>query len=141
METPLTNEQIDRIFSIKDDSGNSLTCISGNLNLQLATEHGRVRQIGRIEYKLYKNKNFPQLVYEKKEDPTQKYRNYGANGSWSVYYEIVTRVDGIVYHVQKFKYAIRREAAKQHGQFLHFKTAGIERKLYIPLEFWKVSSI
>ncbi len=125
-------------FSITDRWKNELTCTNGRVRLALQTEPGRVRKIGDIFWHEYylDGKDKPSvklLTYAKDEDIDQIYRKLNA---WSVFDEILQRVQVVVYFTNTHMYRIRAEKALKCGKYQHHLNAGIERKVYINLAHW-----
>lgn len=119
---------LSEVFDIKDKDGNAIYCSEhGHLFIKLKNEK-RSRQIGRLEYRLIRPAE-RMLIYLKDDSESQVFRKTDA---WSIPWEIVNRVGGIEIHSETHVYKILASKAKEVGSFLHFKTEGIERKLYIP---------
>ena len=81
---------------------------------------------------MHKQDNKWSLYKEEKEKG-----RYMAFDAWSIPYALLERLDGTLnFRTEKGIYRISVEDAKKHGNFLHFKVTGIERKIYIPISFW-----
>lgn len=122
------------VFRYRDEVGNSLLCGNeGSLTIQLAS--GESRNIGRVE------QVGESYHYVKSEKANGIFRK---NNSWSVPWFILSKLGdmGVVKFIYDNKiYSISANDAKKHGDFLWFKTSGIEKKIYIPLNFWKIEAI
>jgi hypothetical protein len=124
---------IDEAFTLSDEQG-TLYCSSGRLHLKLKSEGGRVRNIGVLS--LHETDYGFRRVYvkdEKEEDIFQK------TNAWSIYHEILQRVDTVLYQTKSKIYYVSKKQALKHGKYLFFKQTGIEKKIYLPLEYWEIS--
>lgn len=121
----MTDPEIDIHFTMTDEARNKITCKNRKLILKLATER-RERNIGKI---VWKN---GELIYSKPEKEEDIYRKLNA---WSVPYSILKKVDRITFYTDKWFYRIRVKEIEL--TFLHFKKSGIEKKIYIPLDYWE----
>lgn len=116
-------------INIKDEMGRLYTDDYGQVHLDLKGKH---RMIGRI-FQDETNK-----VYKKVETLKGVFRK---NNSWSLCNAILNEladndVINIFVREEGKTYWLTAKEARELGDFLWFKTSGIERKLYIPLEKW-----
>lgn len=115
-------------FSISDPDGGKIYMDErGNLFLLKNETPPKPFSIGLI-YPLPDGR----LVYVKYED--ERHINRKTN-SWSINYEILKRVSFVKYLTRDNTYWIDSERARNCGEF-HFKTSGVEAKIYIPVSLW-----
>tara|TARA_R100000093_G_C1945641_1_gene74391 strand:+ start:248 stop:631 length:384 start_codon:yes stop_codon:yes gene_type:complete len=110
----------------KDNDGNSLTIKENNVFLNLKRDK-YPRRIGQIL-----NHSNGKISYFKDEEEIHIYRKANA---WSIPYTLAKALSGSInIRTEKGIYRITAKDALEHGSFLHFKTQGIEKKIYIPIE-------
>lgn len=120
------------ILEEKDLDGNKLIIDSGG-SIILSLNNGRKNKIGKLA------KVNDRICYYKEEKESDTFRK---NNSWSINYELLKHIDGTVnYRSEKGIYRIEKEKAIQSGSFLWFQKSNIERKIYVPKEFWKFEPI
>lgn len=133
MESPDDSMRIiDEAFTISDEQG-TLYCSGGRLYLKLKSEGGRSRSIGQLM--LLESDYGKRRVYVKDEKDEDIFKKTNA---WSIYHEILQRVDTILYQTKKKTYYTSRKQAKKFGEYLFFKQAGIEKKVYLRMEYWEI---
>lgn len=109
-------------MKIVDRDDNSITILkNGKVILKLSSED-KVRRIG----------TFKNNTYVKSDNVI-----HWSTNSWSVPYEIFKIADKLMIVSKDFTYTINTEDI--NPDILHFKDAGIEKKVYIPLELWNKS--
>lgn len=113
------------IYRKEDDDGNILAIsVEGKVTIKLSKEAPRVRNIG----------EFKNRTYTKFDEVKHIFRILNA---WSINYEMFKISDKVVINTVKDTYSI--DTTEVDGKLLHFKDAGIETKIYIPLEMWKIN--
>tara|TARA_B100000686_G_C16653701_1_gene896952 strand:- start:788 stop:1189 length:402 start_codon:yes stop_codon:yes gene_type:complete len=116
-------------FAFEDKEGNSLFIVNNFVNLKLKKNNYSYR-IGQ----LFKHKD-GSFSFFKDEEEKHIYRKANA---WSIPYALLEKLDGdLNIRTEKGIYRISAADARKYGSFLHFKTTGIEKKIYIPLDHWK----
>jgi uracil-DNA glycosylase len=120
--------RLEQILNQKDENNNSLIFSNNKVYLSQRGE-SKSRYLGAITVS-----DKGKLKYSKHEEEKNIMRK---NNSWSINYEILKQVDHIVYHTNERRYVIDQQSAINNGSFLHFKSSGYERKLYVPLEYWE----
>lgn len=96
MESPDDSMRIiDEAFTISDEQG-TLYCSGGRLYLKLKSEGGRSRSIGQLM--LLESDYGKRRVYVKDEKDEDIFKKTNA---WSIYHEILQRVDTILYQTKK----------------------------------------
>ena len=115
-------------FNYQDNQGNKLEVIDldGKLRLTLFSDpkNKEFRYIGTLK------KGKQTYYYEKKEPEKDR---------WGVHYHILYNLPddgGMVFITEKGRYIIKKETALKHGQFLHFKKTGLEKRIFIPVKYW-----
>ena len=115
-------------FAMEDKDGNSLFIVNNFVNLKLKKNNYSIR-IGQ----LIKHKD-GKYSFFKDEEERHRYKKANA---WSIPHALLTKLDGSLnIRTEKGIYRILAKEAISHGDFLHFKTTGIEKKIYIPVEYW-----
>lgn len=125
----MTDKEIDRMFSYEDADGNYFMCKHRKIFLSLKKEFPRQRNLGLI------TSHNDILIYSKPEDMKDIFRKLNA---WSIPYWIVDRVDLILFYTDTHVYRISAADIIRESTILHFEEAGIELKVYVPLEMWEV---
>jgi hypothetical protein len=111
-----------------DADGNKLIVDNGG-SIILKLRNGKKNNIG----KLSKVNNRTCYFKEEKESDT-----FRKNNSWSVNYELLKYIDGTInYRTEKGIYRIEKDRALEIGSFLWFQKSNVERKFYIPKDYWK----
>lgn len=117
-------------FNIKDEAGNYIRVNeAGCVYIRIKSKTHEDR-IGTLEWRGLKgepHKNV--LIFVKEERETNVFRSTDA---WSIPSEILSRVYGVIVETEEAIYKITRMEAMENGSYLHFKTSGVERKVYIP---------
>ena len=121
------------LFNHTDAQGNTLRVAGGELLLKLATE-ARERNIGRVA----PHPADGQLVYIKQDTEAQVFRKTDA---WSLMYDVVKNVKYIAVMTERGVYKTTSANVLKYGSFLHFKTAGMERKLYVPRRYFYFTTV
>ena len=122
----MTQEEIDRFFTVKDKQGNGFFCRNGKITLRLSSED-KERKIGEVYYK------GTGLVYKKYEDESTGI--FRKTNSWSIPYFIYEKIDKIWFYTLTADYRIAKKDAPS-AEFLHFRNSGYEKKIYIPIKYW-----
>ena len=121
-------------FNFTDKEGNNLKMVNpdGKLVLTLMSDKGKqVRHIGWIK------KGKKSFYYEKREPEKDRLRILDA---WGVHFHILNNLPddgGMVFHTEKAPYIIDKKTAVDKGKYLHFKKAGLELRIFIPVKHWE----
>lgn len=119
-------------FSSEDKAGNSLFIVNNFVNLKLKKNNYSIRIGQLIEHKNGK------FSFFKDEEERHRYKKANA---WSIPYALLIKLDGkLNIRTEKGIYRITAADALKYGDFLHFKTTGIEKKIYIPCDDWDFES-
>lgn len=107
---------------IEDNEGNIITINdSGVCRLKLSREKGRIRNIGIIKDNIYYKFDTEKNIFRKLN-------------AWSIPQVIYDLVDVVVIKTTNKNYTYIKKNIK--NPILHFKSSGIERKVYIPLKYF-----
>jgi hypothetical protein len=118
---------IDKLFTFTDKDGNDFLCKNGRLFLR--PKGKSERKIGQI-YTTDKGT----VIYKKYEDEKDIYRKTNA---WSVPVSIYDKVDKIWFFsdANDYKFVV----GSADVAYFHFAKSGTEKKVYIPLDYWKIN--
>lgn len=117
-------------FNTKDKSGNALYIVNDVVNLKLVNKNYSIK-LGQ----LFKHKNGKYSLF--KEDKEKGV--YRKTNAWSIPFKLLEKLDESVnIRTEKAIYRISVSDALKFGSFLHFKSSGIEQKIYIPIKYWSI---
>ena len=123
-------------FNYTDKEGNALRVVNPNGKLELTLvkdpQNKNVRQIGWLR------RGLKSFYYEKREPEKDRLRILDA---WGVHYHILINLPddgGMLFITEKGKYVINKLKALKHGKYLHFKTTGLEKRIFIPVKHWEL---
>ena len=123
------------IMQTTDDAGNSIQIVGNDSSIMLRlAKTGKVCNIGRMIYLKEKET----MAYYKQEKEEDRFRKTDA---WSINYHVLKCLeprDRIVYETSEASYGLLVKEALKLGKFLHFKTSGIEKKIYVPVKHWRI---
>lgn len=122
---------LDTTLNTVDAHGNRLLFDSETGNIYFAEVNKKQRNIGYITYETMSD----ELVYHKLEDEQQIYRKLN---SWSINNEVLKQVDSVEYVTAKGTYVIARAYAYAHGIVGTHKTSILDKKIFVPLQFWEI---
>ena len=115
-----------------DNNGNRMI-ISSSGGITLLLKGQRPKNIGSISF------DGECTNYVKDDKESQIFRK---NNSWSLCSEVLKYVNGTVTIKTKlYDYKISIEDIKVFGTYLWFLNQGYERKIYVPLAYWKKQSL
>lgn len=121
-------EKYDLLLNQRDDSETELKFDSVTHQITLIVGKDFPRKIGKI-IPLENN----QFAYYKLEDESQIHRK---TKSWSVNRFILNRVDKVIYETDLIRYSISKEKALEVGMTFEWDPPNIDKKIFIPIEFW-----
>lgn len=122
-------------FNYVDKDGNSVT-ILGNEFVLFLKEKGKSYVIGQLLTITKPDSQEKYYVYKKKEKEAFIFKKLNA---WSINAVLLHLVDGIWIETEKAHYKISKKDALASGQYLHFKGSDVEKKLYVPLQYFKIT--
>ena len=129
-----TTESIKMIYS--DITGSLVVRNSGEVVLSLASEN-RVRKLGFV-----KENEKGVLSYYKFEKEADVFRKTSA---WSINYNVLQYLpsDNSMINIKSEQgiYRISKEKALKMGEFMFFKSSGIEKKIYVQKIFFDVEGL
>ena len=129
-----TQQTVKMIYT--DDSGSLKVLGTGEVVLQLNSEK-RTRRLGFLA----KNENAV-LSYYKHEKEKDVFRKTNA---WSLNYNVLQYLpyDNSMINIksEEYIYRITKEKALQVGEFMFFKSSGIEKKIYVQKIFFDVEKV
>jgi hypothetical protein len=129
-----TPQPIKMIYT--DDSGSLKVLGTGEVVLQLNSEK-RTRRLGFLA----KNENAV-LSYYKHEKEKDVFRKTNA---WSLNYNVLQYLpyDNSMINIksEEYIYRITKEKALQVGEFMFFKSSGIEKKIYVQKIFFDTEGL
>lgn len=78
------------------------------------------------------------IVYKKFDEEKHIHRK---TNSWSIPLLIYNKVDSIWFYSKNYNYTIIKDEVKDNIKYFHFMSSGTEKKVYIPLNLWKKTSL
>lgn len=112
--------------TIAEDTNGTIKVIDNHVKLILHT--GKVLNLGVL------HTAGGVVSYYKNESESDRFR---INDSWSINNEVLMHIDGTInYRTDTAVYRITKGNAIMYGDYLHFKTSGVEKKLYVPVMHW-----
>ena len=117
-------------FIYQDDDGSIVITYSGKIVLNLKSEN-RSRNIGVLA-----KDGKGGISYYKEDKESEIFRK---TDSWSLNYNVIKFLEEnatINIKTEKFIYRISKSDVIEKGEFLYFKTSGIEKKIYVKRDFF-----
>ncbi len=119
-------------FNVSDEVGNKLVCSEdGNLRLELKdSKYNKNPKIGQL--KIVDGK----MCYSKNVDEKNIMR---INDSWGLCWDVISKLkddDIVALYGKKRDYFLTVKIINEKKDFLHFKTKGLEKQIFIPIKYW-----